>query len=162
MWNISCVDIKDISTATVIPASRLLTPEAKRPHTRTSGAHVVKAGREVQTICEEHRHAQIRYTRPSPCRHTPQGKPGEGAARPTPCRPIRYAHGPQGHRRDVSHLSRLPQPASGGALSTDRHRIAGLFCLGSVVHLWSEASQGVCPAQKATTLLHGYLCMAEF
>src|SRR6266581_7338909 len=85
----------------------------------------------------------------------------ERAARPTPCGHLRYANGAQGHGGDVSHLSRLPHTASGGALSTDRHRIAGLFFLGSVVHLWSEASQGVCPAQKAGAILQRYLCLAE-
>src|SRR5437763_626601 len=127
-----------------------------------AGTEVVQAGRGLQTISEEHCHATTRYTRSTHCGHLPQGNTGEGASGSTHSSYIRYANGTQGHRRDVSQLSRLPQPASGVTLSTDRHRIAGLFCLGSVVHLWSEASQGVCAAQTAPTLLHGYLCMAEF
>src|SRR5215813_8055422 len=93
-------------------------------HSRTPGARFVKAVREAQTISEEHRHAATQYTRLTSCGHLAQGKPGERAARPTPCGHLRYAHGPQGHGGDVSPLSRLPQTASGGALSTDRHRIA--------------------------------------
>src|SRR6516165_4271689 len=114
-----------------------------------------------EEVMRWHSYGARRYTRPTSCGHLPQGNTGEGAARPTPCGHLRYAHGPQGHGGDVSPLSRLPQTASGGPLSTDWHRVSGLFCLGRVVHLWSEASQGVCPAQKATTLLHGYLCLPE-
>src|SRR5262245_33330646 len=126
-----------------------------------AGTGVVQAGRGLQTLSEEHHHAPTRYTRSTHCGHLPSGASGEGAARPTPRNPIWHAQGPQGHRGDARHLSWLPHTASGGALSTDWHRISGLFCLGSVVHLWSEASQGVCPAQKEGAILHGYLCLPE-
>src|SRR5262245_29184932 len=108
----------DISTGNAIPVSRLLTHDPRCHHPHPAGTGVVKAGRGLQTIGEEHRHAPTRSTRSTSCGHLAQGKPGESAARPTHCGHLRYANGPQGHGGDVSHLSRLSHTASEVPLST--------------------------------------------